>query len=120
MDAGGPFDDQLDSLGVPGGGKMLPEEEKGGLLFLSLAWAMQLAAGYPVLTYLTVMAVGIHFCWKTFFQKGFFTTEAQRHRNKKGKDQKKMTKKKDAFIVPLFCLYGEEFLLGFLCFRWRG
>jgi hypothetical protein len=41
-------------------------KEKGGLLLLSFAWAMQLAAGYPVLTYLTVMAVGLHFGWKTF------------------------------------------------------
>ncbi len=32
--------------------------EKGGLLWLSLAWAMQLAAGYPVLTYLTVTGGG--------------------------------------------------------------
>ncbi|HTC20666.1 MAG TPA: hypothetical protein VK859_07460, partial [bacterium] len=43
--------------------------EKRGLLFLSFAWAMQLAAGYPVLAYLTVLAVGLHFCWKTFFEK---------------------------------------------------
>jgi hypothetical protein len=41
-------------------------KERGGLLYLSFAWAMQLAAGYPVLTYLTVMAVGLHFGWKTF------------------------------------------------------
>ena len=41
-------------------------KESGGFLFLSFAWAMQLAAGYPVLTYLTVMAVGLHFGWKTF------------------------------------------------------
>src|SRR5208283_5034922 len=32
--------------------------EKNGFLFLSIAWAMQLAAGYPVLAYLTVLAVG--------------------------------------------------------------
>ncbi len=41
-------------------------KERGGLLLLSFTWAMQLAAGYPVLTYLTVMAVGLHFGWKTF------------------------------------------------------
>ncbi len=47
------------------GAGMCYRKERGGFLFLSFAWAMQLAAGYPVLTYLTVMAVGLHFGWKT-------------------------------------------------------
>ena len=38
--------------------------EKNGFLFLSLAWSMQLAAGYPVLVYLTVLAVGMHLVWR--------------------------------------------------------
>ncbi|HVZ80672.1 MAG TPA: hypothetical protein VHE12_07715 [bacterium] len=37
--------------------------ERGGFLALSLAWAMQFAAGYPVLVYLTALAVGAHFVW---------------------------------------------------------
>ncbi|SRR5579871_4990700 len=43
--------------------------EKNAFLFLSLFWAMQLAAGYPVLVYLTVLAVGLELLWK-FFQQG--------------------------------------------------
>ncbi len=43
--------------------------EKGGFLFLSLAWAMQFAAGYPVLVYLTAIGVGAHFLWRTIFLK---------------------------------------------------
>ena len=38
--------------------------ERNGFIFLSLTWAMQLAAGYPVLVYLTVLAVGMHLIWK--------------------------------------------------------
>lgn len=38
--------------------------ERKGFLVLSLVWAMQLAAGYPVLVYLTVLAVGMHLIWR--------------------------------------------------------
>lgn len=41
------------------------QRERGGVLYLSFAWAMQLAAGYPVLTYLTGLAVLLHYGWKT-------------------------------------------------------
>jgi hypothetical protein len=40
--------------------------EKNGFLCLSLAWAMQFAAGYPVLTYLTTLAVILEFVWNLF------------------------------------------------------
>jgi len=40
-------------------------KEKGGLFYLSFAWAMQLSAGYPVLVYLTGLAMVLHFGWKT-------------------------------------------------------
>ncbi len=42
--------------------------EKNGFLFLSIAWAMQFAAGYPVLTYLTTLAVFMELVWKIFRQ----------------------------------------------------
>ena len=38
--------------------------EKNGFLYLSFAWAMQFAAGYPILTYLTTLAVFLEFVWK--------------------------------------------------------
>ena len=44
------------------------QREKNGFLLLSLVWAMQLAAGYPVLVYLTVLAVGLEFVWRTLQQ----------------------------------------------------
>ena len=44
------------------------QNQKGGLLYLSFAWAMQLAAGYPVLTYLTGLAVFFHLIWRAFKQ----------------------------------------------------
>jgi len=40
-------------------------KERGGFLFLSLTWAMQLACGYPVLTYLTGLGIGAHYLWKS-------------------------------------------------------
>ena len=49
-------------------GEKVFQEGKRGFLWLSLAWAMQLAAGYPVLTYLTGLAVGLHFTWKSWWQ----------------------------------------------------
>jgi hypothetical protein len=47
------------------GAEKLYRKEKGGLLYLSLAWAMQLSAGYPVLTYLTGLALLSHFGWRS-------------------------------------------------------
>lgn len=50
----------------------LYQGKKGGLLFLSFTWAMQLSAGYPVLTYLTGLALVCHWGWKslkTLFRK---------------------------------------------------
>jgi hypothetical protein len=44
----------------------------GGLFFLSFTWAMQLAAGYPVLTYLTGLALGLHYSWKTWWHNDSF------------------------------------------------
>ena len=38
--------------------------EKGGFFYLSFVWAMQLAAGYPVLVYLTALAVGLQLAWR--------------------------------------------------------
>jgi hypothetical protein len=46
-------------------------KEKGGFLGLSFAWAMQLAAGYPVLAYLTGLTLGLFFVWKYFFDPSF-------------------------------------------------
>ncbi|HEY5038773.1 MAG TPA: hypothetical protein VIJ93_06865, partial [bacterium] len=46
--------------------------EKGGFLGLSFTLAMQLSAGYPVLAYLTGLALGLHFLWKTFWTKSQF------------------------------------------------
>jgi len=40
--------------------------ERGGFFCLSFVWAMQLAAGYPVLAYLTGLAVGFEVIWKLF------------------------------------------------------
>lgn len=46
------------------------EKKDGGFLGLSFAWAMQLSAGYPVLAYLTGLALGLHYGWRSFqFQK---------------------------------------------------
>ena len=42
------------------------KSERGGFVFLSVAWALQLAAGYPVLVYLTGLAVGFYLVWKAF------------------------------------------------------
>ncbi len=59
--------------------------EKSGFLFLSIAWAMQLAAGYPVLTYLTTLAVGMHLLWRITTnppQPPFFKVGSNRNRNK--------------------------------------
>jgi hypothetical protein len=42
--------------------------EKNGFLLLSLAWAMQFAAGYPVLTYLTTLAVLMEFAGRLLQQ----------------------------------------------------
>jgi len=41
--------------------------EKGGVLALSLALAMQFSAGYPVLCYLTGLALILHLIWKIFW-----------------------------------------------------
>ena len=46
------------------------ENKNGGFLYLSFAWAMQFAAGYPVLTYLTGLAVGLNYFWRTFKDVG--------------------------------------------------
>lgn len=48
-------------------GEKVYRKEKRGFLWLSLVWAMQLAAGYPVLTYLTGLALGLHFIWKSLW-----------------------------------------------------
>ena len=45
------------------------KSERGAFVFLSVAWAMQLAAGYPVLVYLTGLAVGFHLIWRTFWNE---------------------------------------------------
>lgn len=42
----------------------LAEGRKGGFVFLSFSWAMQLAAGYPVLCYLTGLAVALRLLFK--------------------------------------------------------
>ncbi len=42
------------------------QRKTGGFLFLSLTWAMQLSAGYPVLVYLTGLALLGHLGWKSF------------------------------------------------------
>ena len=44
-------------------------KKKSGFLALSFAWAMQLSAGYPVLVYLTGLALGLHFAWKSFSKR---------------------------------------------------
>jgi len=44
----------------------LYQKKAGGFLFLSICWAMQLSAGYPVLTYLTGLALLGHLGWKCF------------------------------------------------------
>ena len=59
--------------------------EKGGLLFLSFGWAMQLSAGYPVLVYLTGLALLLHFGWKT---KNLF-----HHQDTKGAKKSENSKK---------------------------
>jgi hypothetical protein len=46
-------------------------KEKGGFLGLSIAWAMQLASGYPVMAYLSGLALGLYLVWKTFFDSTF-------------------------------------------------
>ncbi len=44
--------------------------QKGAFLYLSLAWACQAASGYPVLVYLTLLAVILHWTWKVFWPAG--------------------------------------------------
>jgi hypothetical protein len=43
------------------------EDYAGAVLGLSFFWAMQVAAGYPVLSYLTGFALAAHFLWKSFW-----------------------------------------------------
>jgi hypothetical protein len=43
------------------------QRKSGGFFLLSICWAMQLSAGYPVLTYLTGLALLGHFGWKSFW-----------------------------------------------------
>ena len=43
------------------------EDYRGSVLGLSLAWAMQIAAGYPVLSYLTGLALAAHLLWKSLW-----------------------------------------------------
>jgi len=47
----------------------LYQKKSGGVLFLSLAWAMQLSAGYPVLVYLTGLALAGQLGWKSWKEK---------------------------------------------------
>lgn len=51
------------------GAERVFQKEKGGFLLLSFTWAMQLAAGYPVLTYLTGLALLLHLGWRRFRNK---------------------------------------------------
>ena len=44
----------------------LYQKKAGGLLFLSFAWAMQLSAGYPVLVYLTGLALVGQLGWQSY------------------------------------------------------
>ncbi len=44
--------------------------KKRAFLWLSFAWAMQLSAGYPVLVYLTGLAMLGHLAWKSLREKG--------------------------------------------------
>jgi hypothetical protein len=47
----------------------LYQKKSGGVLFLSFAWAMQLSAGYPVLVYLTGLALVCQLGWKSWKEK---------------------------------------------------
>ncbi len=44
----------------------LYQKKEGAVLFLSFAWAMQLSAGYPVLVYLTGLALVGQLGWRSF------------------------------------------------------
>lgn len=44
--------------------------QKGAFLYLSLVWAFQAASGYPVLVYLTFLAVVLHWGWKALWPAG--------------------------------------------------
>ena len=43
------------------------EDYRGSVLVLSLVWAMQVAAGYQVLSYLTGLALTAHLLWKSLW-----------------------------------------------------